>query len=87
LQFLPGGSWTDYIYAGGKRVAKTPYTQAAGTTEFYHSDHLGSTRLMTNAQGTIVPGSEGTFLPYGEEYEATKTSNHYKFQGMERDGE
>jgi RHS repeat-associated protein len=80
-------TWTDYIFAGGKRIAKAPGVIATTGTEYYHSDHLGSARLMTNAQGTVVPGSEGTFLPYGQEYALTTHSNHYKFTGKERDSE
>ncbi len=81
------GNWTDYIFAGGKRIAKAPGVVATTGTEFYHADHLGSARLMTNYSGTVVSGSEGTFLPYGEEYALTTSGNHYKFTGKERDSE
>ncbi len=53
----------------------------------FSGDHLDSARLMTNASGGIVPGSEGTFLPYGQEFGPTTNSNHYKFTGKERDSE
>lgn len=88
-QVIGGGAaaWTDYIFAGGKRIAKAPGVIATTGTEYYHSDHLGSARLMTNNSGTVVSGSEGTFLPYGQEYSATTNSNHYKFTGKERDAE
>lgn len=53
----------------------------------YHSDHLGSSRLMTNAQGTVVAGSQSSFVPYGYEYNPQSYDNHYKFTGLERDEE
>ncbi len=81
------GAWTDYIFAGGRRIAKAPGVVATSGTEYYHADHLGSAGLMTNASGGVVANSEGTFLPYGQEYAPTTTTNHYKFTGKERDAE
>jgi RHS repeat-associated protein len=65
----------------------TPGHALTGNTEYYHSDHIGSARLMTNAQGTVIPGSDATFLPFGQEHTPTTTTNHYKFTGKERDTE
>jgi RHS repeat-associated protein len=53
--------------------------------QYYHSDHLGSSTLVTDASGAVV--SQSTFLPYGYEYEQTGSNNHYKFTGKERDSE
>ena len=33
------------------------------TTQYYHGDHLGSSRMLTNAAG--YPVWQGTFLPFG----------------------
>jgi len=55
------------------------------TTTYYHSDQIGSSRLLTNGQG--YPVWQGTFLPFGEEYNSQITTNHYKFSGKERDSE
>jgi RHS repeat-associated protein len=41
--------------------------------------------LLTNGQG--YPVRQGTFLPFGEEYNPQVTNNHYKFTGKERDTE
>lgn len=87
LNELQFGVWTDYIFAGGKRVAKAPGVAATSGTQYYHSDHLGSARLMTDASGNPVAGSEATFLPFGQEYSPTTAGNHYKFTGKERDSE
>jgi RHS repeat-associated protein len=55
------------------------------TTTYYHGDQIGSSRLLTN--GTGYPIWQGTFLPFGEEYNAQMTTNHYKFTDKERDSE
>ncbi len=52
---------------------------------YYHGDQIGSSRLMTSDGGW--PVWQGTFLPYGEEYNPQITTNHYKFTGKERDNE
>ncbi|MBI2682258.1 MAG: RHS domain-containing protein [Acidobacteriales bacterium] len=79
------GTWTDYIFAGGKRIAKAPASAATTGTEYYHGDHLGSARLMTNASGNQTWSA--TYLPFGQEWNPATTTNHYKFTGKERDTE
>ena len=66
-------------------TATTDVTNAAQTTYYYHGDQIGSSRLMTSGGGW--PVWQGTFLPYGEEYNAQIGTNHYKFTGKERDDE
>jgi RHS repeat-associated protein len=56
----------------------------AGTT-YYHSDHLQSARILTDYWG--YPIWQGTFLPFGQEWNPEITTNHYKFTGKERDAE
>jgi len=48
----------------------TPPTSGSLTEsfEFYHQDHLGSIRLVTNSQGAVV--SRHDYLPFGEEVPA-----------------
>ncbi len=55
------------------------------TTSYYHGDHLGSARLMTNYDG--YPTWSATYTPYGLELGQLATVNHYKFTGKERDSE
>ena len=54
---------------------------AAGTypysTHYYHGDQIGSARLLTSGGGW--PVSQGTFLPFGEEYNPQISSNNYKY--------
>ncbi len=55
------------------------------TTVYYHGDHLGSQRLITNTDG--YPTWSATYLPFGQEWNPEITVNHYKFTGKERDSE
>jgi RHS repeat-associated protein len=92
-QVTAGGApvWTDYIFAGSKRVAKVQVGADLNSdwanTEFYHGDHLGSTRLMTNYTGAKIANTEVTYLPFGQQWENVTSTNHYKFTGKERDTE
>jgi RHS repeat-associated protein len=79
-------AWTDYIFGGKERYAKDSSSNGSGV-QYYHSDHLGTTRIMTDASGAKI--SDCTYGPFGEEIGCSpgNTSNHYKFTGKERDGE
>src|SRR5579872_7540555 len=68
-----------YEYMAGQHVAE--YT---GQTSFVHTDHLGSTRTVTNYAGSVTDKMD--YLPYGEQI-AGGTSTTHKFTGYERDGE
>jgi RHS repeat-associated protein len=54
------------------------------TTEFVHTDHLGSTRLLTAMNQSIVDNLD--YLPYGAQI-AGDTGTTHKFTGKERDAE
>jgi|SRR5579859_875753 len=54
-------------------------------TYFFHGDQIGSSRVLTSSGGW--PVWQGTFLPFGEEYNPQPTLDHYKFSGKERDAE
>ncbi len=45
-----------------QRVALRP----GGTLYFLHTDHLGSTALLTNSSGQKVAGFAVWYFPYGE---------------------
>ncbi len=55
------------------------------TTTYYHSDHLGSSRVLSSTFG--YPVWQGTYLPFGQEWNPQSTVNAYKFTGKERDSE
>jgi RHS repeat-associated protein len=78
------GAWTDYVFAGGKRIVQATGSTSAGS-KYFHADHLGSSRMMTDSAGTNIWSA--TYLPYGWEYNASGNSTHFKFSGKERDTE
>jgi RHS repeat-associated protein len=88
------GKWasssaTLYVYdAFGQLTAE--YTTAANnptcTTCYFSSDHLGSTRLVTDQTGAVVARHD--YLPFGEETTVNTADNiNQKFTGKERDSE
>ena len=93
---LNGGTWSDYIFAGSKRIAVSTSAgsgdpngvQAASTTSYYHGDQLGSSHMMTT--GTIQTDgstpSSAMYAPFGQSASGNIPS-HYKFTGKERDTE
>ncbi|MGA3093249.1 MAG: RHS repeat-associated core domain-containing protein, partial [Terriglobales bacterium] len=75
------GTWAvQYVYAGSDLVAE--YTN--GTTEFVHTDHLGSTRLVTGVNQALLDNMD--YLPFGKQVEGASVTTH-KFTGKERDTE
>jgi len=66
---------TDYLYANGMRIAK----KTGATVKYFHSDHLGSTRLVTDSSGQ--PTFESDYKPFGEEANATGIEK-YTFTGQ-----
>ena len=56
---------TDYIYAGAQLVAFTSDNLSSRTPRYYHTDALGSVRLMTKDDGTVFYGDR--YQPYGQD--------------------
>jgi len=48
-------------------------SKAQETTYYIHQDHLGSTSLVTNGQGTVI--SREVYYPYGETRKTSSISN------------
>jgi RHS repeat-associated protein len=79
---LQDGS-TSYVTGPGG----LPLEQISGNTTFYyHQDQLGSTRIVTDAAGTVA--ASYTYDPFGNLTGQTGTlSNPFLFSGQFRDGE
>jgi len=76
-------SFFEYIFFGGKRIARRDYQN---NVNYYFADHLGTARVVTNASGTILDDSD--FYPFGGERAYLNSSpQNYKFTGKERDSE
>jgi len=90
-----GAVTTTYVYdAFGKLAAEYGTDPGASGTSYFTPDHLGSTRLVTNAAGQQVACSD--YLPFGEEIPTgygsrsacfNPSGNKLKFTGKERDAE
>jgi len=72
----------NYIYAGGRKLARV---DSAGIRVYYHSDYLGSTRVVTSSTGVVLQARD--YRPFGAELYASGSSTDYKFCGKERDDE
>jgi RHS repeat-associated protein len=78
-----GNNPAEYIFFGRKRIARR---DPDGAVLYYFADHLGSSRVVTNATGTVV--DESDYYPFGgERIVVNNDSNPYKFTGKERDSE
>jgi YD repeat-containing protein len=65
-----GMYFTDFIHAAGRRIAKVdPY----GGTHYFFGDHLGSTRVMTDAAGQVQ--QEWVYYPFGQTVAEAETES------------
>jgi hypothetical protein len=55
---------TDYVFFGGKRIARLQLPSA--WVDYYFSDHLGSHSVMSNADGSVFE-QESDYYPFGRE--------------------
>jgi RHS repeat-associated protein len=73
--------WTVFhLYANGSLLAE----YKDNTTYFVHKDLLGSTRLITKMDQTVLDSMD--YLPFGEQIAGGSGTTH-KFTGLERDPE
>ena len=66
------------VYAGGLNIA----SNTSGTVEYYHVDHLGSTRLRNNLTGGVV--YESNYEPYRPGYDE-QSSEEFRYTGKQED--
>jgi RHS repeat-associated protein len=93
-----GTTTTIFVYnAGGQLVAEYGQPQGEGGTRYLTSDHLGSTRVVTDSSGNVKARYD--YLPFGEELNAgvggrttamgydAADSTRQRFTSKERDTE
>ncbi|MBU7036333.1 MAG: RHS repeat protein [Theionarchaea archaeon] len=71
-----------YIYGPTGRIAKRTTIQGESNIFYYHTDHIGSTRQITDNDKNIVAAI--TYHPFGEAC-IEEGSEDYLFSGQERD--
>ena len=77
-----GTTCAKMIFANGQRVAMVQVN--SGATSYFHSDHLGSTSVVTDANGTVE--QDVAYFPYGSTRNNTGTADvAYKYTGKEQD--
>lgn len=75
-------SCTKFIFAAGQRIAMKQVS--SGVVDYFHSDHLGSTSVITTASGTQEQAV--TYYPFGGTRTNTGSVNvPYKYTGKELD--
>ncbi len=80
MEYSPtDGTYLYRFYAGKTAIAE----EKAGVVEFYHKDHLGSTRVVSNAAGAKI--AEYKFAPYGEKEVASGDGTEYGFTDKAED--
>ncbi|MBU6997271.1 MAG: exo-alpha-sialidase, partial [Theionarchaea archaeon] len=67
-----------YVFGRGGRIAK----KVGELTDYYHGDHLGSTRLITDESGNVI--TEASYEPFGESV-LNGGENRYLYNGKEKD--
>jgi RHS repeat-associated protein len=77
-----GGTCTKYIFAGDNRIAM----KTGSTVYYYHTDHLGSSSVMTDSLG--AKHDEMYYYPYGKMRPDSyiDINPKHKFTGQELDG-
>jgi RHS repeat-associated protein len=75
---IKGGAHEKHVYAGSMHIASV----SSGTVEYFHVDHLGSTRLKTDASGNAI--YESNYEPYGPEY-GESGSEEFRYTGKQED--
>ena len=70
---------TVYLYAGSLLIA----TVSGSTTSYFHQDHLGNTRLVTQKpQSSVVVVFSTNYEPFGVQYAASGTDPSVKYTGQ-----
>jgi RHS repeat-associated protein len=78
-----GNVTTEFIYFNGGRIASL---DGAGYVHYWFTDHLGTTRAVTQANGTLCYDADS--YPFGGEVIVNNgCPPSYKFTGYERDSE
>jgi len=79
---IHNGITTKHVFVGDRRTVSL---QSDGSAYWYHTDHLGSTSIVTDESGEVV--QEVGYFPYGEARKEKSEVTNYLFTGQEIDRE
>jgi RHS repeat-associated protein len=71
-----------YVYLGSEKLVEYRY---ANSTRFFHNDHLGTTKAVTDHTGAVL--ERWDHYPFGEEWVSGLTGDRYRYTGHLRDQE
>jgi RHS repeat-associated protein len=71
-----------YVYLGSEKLVEYRYANA---TRFFHNDHLGTTKAVTDHTGVVL--ERWDHYPFGEEWVSGLTGDRYRYTGHLRDQE
>lgn len=77
-----GAVITDYVFAGSRMVAR----EQSGSRVYFLYDRLSARATITDGVGGSIQGRQ-SHLPFGEELNATGTTDKHRFTSYERDSE
>jgi len=75
----------EFVPSSHRLIGQSGGANPAVSLYFYHLDHLGTPRVITDVNENVV--SKHKYLPFGEEMSPPLSSNTHKFTGHERDKE
>ncbi len=73
------GKKATYVYGPTGRIAKN----VDGLIQYYHRDHLGSTRLLTDESGNVRSNAE--YEPFGKSTKSGEAEENHLYTGKEID--
>jgi RHS repeat-associated protein len=71
-----------YVYLGSEKLVEYRYANA---TRFFHNDHLGTTKAVTDHTGAVL--ERWDHYPFGEEWVSGLAGDRYRYTGHLRDQE
>jgi RHS repeat-associated protein len=85
LSDTPGsGAGNEYIFFAGQRLA---WVDSSGTVRYYWGDHLGTTRMVTDASGNVCYDADYYPFQGGRTPYVNTCTPAYKMAGMKFDQE
>src|SRR5262245_13507576 len=73
------------LWIAALSATTTAHAQTTEVVTYYHSDAIGSIRMITDANGQVVERHD--YMPFGEEWPASSSGERRLYVGKERDPE